>query len=40
MLAVEYKLPVALLAAALGNTTKMNPDTGIVDGGGEEFGIK
>lgn len=37
---VPQKLPVALLAAALGNTTEMNLDTGIVDEGGEEFGIK
>ncbi|KAG5966392.1 hypothetical protein E4U58_002528 [Claviceps cyperi] len=44
VLAVEYKLPqklpVALLVAALGNTTETNLDTGIVDEGGEKFGLK
>ncbi|KAG5985933.1 hypothetical protein E4U52_000760, partial [Claviceps spartinae] len=44
VLAVQYKLshelPVALLVAALDNTTEMNLDTGIIDEDGEEFGPK
>ncbi|KAG6252929.1 hypothetical protein E4U24_000129 [Claviceps purpurea] len=44
VLAVQYKLPqklpVALLVAALDNTTEMNLDMGIIDEDGEEFGPK
>ncbi|KAG6252499.1 hypothetical protein E4U23_008702 [Claviceps purpurea] len=44
VLAAQYKLPqklpVALLVAALDNTTEMNLDTGIIDEDGEEFGLK
>ncbi|KAG6105565.1 hypothetical protein E4U13_007831 [Claviceps humidiphila] len=42
VLAVQYKLPhelpLALLVAALDNTTELNLDTGIIDEDGEEFG--